>query len=83
MHVSARRERVEARVRIKVKSYLRENWGAPFIIAFVILLTACAGLLATGNEGLANELAVYAYYLLVAGVLLQLACYLKYGRKNE
>ncbi|MCS7367328.1 MAG: hypothetical protein NDF52_05565 [archaeon YNP-WB-062] len=36
-------------------SYLGENWGAPFIITFMIILMMCAYLLACGNE-----FAVYA-----------------------
>jgi hypothetical protein len=31
-------------------SYLRENWGAPFIITFMIILMMCTYLLACGNE---------------------------------
>jgi uncharacterized integral membrane protein len=31
-------------------SYLGGNWGAPFIIAFMIILMMCAYLLAYGNE---------------------------------
>jgi hypothetical protein len=60
-------------------SYLGENWGAPFIVAFMAMLTICACLLARGDEPAANALAVYAYYLLVVGVVLQLMCYIKYG----
>ena len=30
-------------------SYLGENWGAPFIITFMIILMMCAYLLACGN----------------------------------
>jgi len=71
------------KVSIKIKNYLKENWGVPFIIAFMILLIACAGLLTIGNEELANELAVYAYYFLVTGVILQLACYLKYEKRSN
>jgi len=63
-------------------SYLGENWGAPFIITFMIILMICAYLLACGNEFAANMLAVYAYYFLVVGVVLQLICYIKYGGKD-
>jgi len=63
-------------------SYLKGNWGAPFIIAFMVMLITCAYLLAYGNEAVANGLAVYAYYFLVIGVVLQLICYLKYGEKD-
>lgn len=60
--------------------YVRDNWGAPFIAVFMIMLIACAGFLASGLSSLANDVAVYAYYFLVAGVVLQLASYLKYER---
>ena len=30
-------------------SYLGENWGAPFIITFMIILMMCTYLLACGN----------------------------------
>ena len=76
------------KIRIREKTlhvnlgYFRENWGAPFIIGFQVLLLACAGLLVQGSSGLANDVAVYAYYLLVIGVILQLVSFLK-NRKSE
>ena len=63
----------------RLKPYLRGNWGAPFILAFMIMLLAAAGYLCYGLESTANEVAVYAYYSLVIGVVLQFICYLKYG----
>ena len=61
-------------------SYLKENWGAPFIIAFMVMLITCAYLLAYGNEAAANGLAVYAYYSLVIGVVLQLTVFIREKR---
>ncbi|MEM2195390.1 MAG: hypothetical protein QW803_13140 [Candidatus Methanomethylicia archaeon] len=61
------------------KNYFKANWGAPFIIAFMILLLVAAGYLAYGLERVANDLAIYAYYALVLGVVLQFICYIKYG----
>jgi len=61
----------------RLKDYLKENWGAPFIVGFQALLLACAGLSVQGNSGLASELAAYAYYLLVIGVILQLTSFMK------
>jgi len=58
------------------------DWGDPFIIAFIILLIVCAGILAFGNEALANEVAVYAYYSLVVGVVLQLAAFIRDERRK-
>jgi hypothetical protein len=65
------------RIIFKAKQYLKENWGAPFIIAFMIMLMICACLLASGNDTLANEIAVYAYYSLVIGVVLQLVTFIR------
>ena len=66
----------------KMKGYFVENWGAPFVIGFMVLLIVAAGSLAIGLGSLANEVAIYAYYALVAGVVLQLVCFLKYGEKG-
>jgi hypothetical protein len=60
---------------------LRENWGAPFIITFVIMLMVAVGYLCYGLESIANDIAVYAYYSLIIGVVLQFVCYLKHGGK--
>jgi hypothetical protein len=43
----------------------------------MLMLTICACLLASGNEALANEVAVYAYYSLVIGVVLQLVTFIR------
>jgi hypothetical protein len=73
-------------IRIKIRrrwiNYLTENWGAPFIIAFMILLTVSAGMLTSGNEAVANEVAIYAYYSLVVGVVLQLAAFIRDERRK-
>jgi len=61
----------------KVKRYFRENLGAPFVIGFQVLLVVAAGLLAVGNSAWASEVAVYAYYLLVVGVVLQLFSFVR------
>lgn len=67
----------------KIKGYVRENWGAPFILGFMLLLMVAAVSLAGGLDFLANEVAVYAYYLLVAGVVLQFVSFVRYGRESE
>jgi len=82
---SERRGKI-ARIRIlmkRLRSYFRENWGAPAIICFMALLLAAALFLAGGMEELANAIAVYAYYFLVAGVVLQIICYIKFGSRKE
>ena len=78
---------MEFRIRLTIKrkhiEYFKTNWGAPFIIAFQALLISAAGYLAIGAEAIANELAVYAYYSLVAGVILQLVSYFKYEKRES
>jgi hypothetical protein len=37
------------RIREQTKSYLRENWGIPFIVAFIFLLLVAAIFLVTSN----------------------------------
>jgi len=77
-------DRIEIKVNsLKIKRYLRENLGTPFIIGFQVLLLVCAFLLVQGNSIMADEVVVYAYYLLVAGVLLQLICFYMDGEKEE
>ena len=66
----------------RVKGYVKENWGAPFIVGFMALLMVAAVSLLMGLGVLADEVAVYAYYALVVGVVLQLVCFLKYGKRN-
>jgi heme/copper-type cytochrome/quinol oxidase subunit 4 len=68
---------------IKVKGYVRENWGSPFIVGFMLLLGVAAVSLSAGLSYLADTVAVYAFYVLVAGVFLQLACFLKYRGKSD
>jgi hypothetical protein len=48
----------------------------------MLLLLAAAVSLSLGLPYLADAIAVYAYYALVAGVVLQLACFLKYRKKR-
>jgi heme/copper-type cytochrome/quinol oxidase subunit 4 len=66
----------------KVKAYTRENWGAPFIVGFMLLLLVAAVSLSIGFAALADGVAIAAYYALVVGVVLQLVCFLKYNKKN-
>jgi hypothetical protein len=67
---------------LRVKGYVRQNWGAPLILGFTVFLVVAAVSLATGLNALANQVAVYAYYALVAGVVLQLVCFLKFREKG-
>jgi hypothetical protein len=58
-------------------AYFRENWGAPFILGFIALIIVCAVLQLDGLPDSANSVAVYAYYLLVIGVILQIVSYIR------
>lgn len=66
----------------RVKDYVRENCGAPFILGFMLLLVVATVSLVMDLCVLANEVAVYAYYSLIIGVVLQLVCFLKYNKRN-
>jgi hypothetical protein len=71
-------------IKIKVKAYLKKNWGSPFIVGFMLLLTCTTIFLSADLSFWADTFSVYAFYALVVGVLLQLVCSLKYSRKpNE
>ena len=63
----------------RIMTYFRQNMGAPFVIVFQVLLLSCAALLVGGYSNLANEVAIYAYYSLVVGVVLQLVSFLRHG----
>jgi hypothetical protein len=63
--------------------YFRKNWGAPFIIAFILVLLVVAVEISIGSTGPADNYSTYAFYSLVIGIALQIASYLKYGDKKE
>ena len=71
------------KIMIKVKGYVRENWGAPFIVGFMLFLVVAAVSLSAGLSSVADTAAVYAFYVLVVGVFLQLASFLKYRGKSD
>jgi hypothetical protein len=73
------------RIREQTRRYVRENWGFPFIIAFIPLLLTAATLLVTSNlysnlytsmakslESMAEIIATCAYFALAIGVVLEL-----------
>jgi len=74
---------INLRIKARWLRYFRENAGVPFVVGFIGLLLTCAGLLVQGNSNLANEVATYAYYSLVIGVVLQLVCFIKYKKNLE
>ena len=61
----------------RVKEYVRENWGSPFIVGFLLLLIVAAVSLSMEWVVLADGVAVVAYCALIVGVVLQLVCFLK------
>ncbi len=67
----------------RVKCYVSENWGSPFITLFMLLLISVVALIALGLPYAADSVATYAFYALATGVTLQLACLLKYRKKSE
>lgn len=66
-----------------IKGYVRRNWGSPFIFAFMVLLLSCAIILSAGLNNAAIEIAVFAFYALVAGFLLQLVSCFKYAQVSR
>jgi len=71
------------KITLKVEGYVKENWGSPFIVGFMLLLIATAVSLSAGLSSLADNVAIYAYFALVAGAFLQLASFLKYRGKSK
>ncbi len=67
----------------KARRFLRENPGSIPIFGFQMLLVVCAVLLACGLGVYAEGVAVGAYFLLVAGVVIQLAIFVKRGSGGE
>lgn len=55
----------------RARAYVRENPGSPFVAAFIALLISAAVSFSAGRGDLANELSIYAYFSLLAGVVLQ------------
>jgi hypothetical protein len=67
----------------KVKTYIKQNWGAPFVIVFMFLLIIAALFLAMWYTLTAEVIGALAYFSLVVGVILQFARFLKYDRGQE
>ena len=73
---------VAEKVSAKAKEYVRENWGAPFILGFILLMLVAAVSLVLDFVALADSVAVVAYCALVVGIGLQLVCFLKCNWKS-
>jgi hypothetical protein len=63
----------------RFRLYLKSNYGAPFVIAFIVLLVAAAVFESMGTGGIANTLSEYAYFSILIGVVLQVIA----SRKND
>ena len=71
------------KILLKIKGYIKHNWGSLFVAGFLLLLIVAAVSLDIGFSPLASNVADYAYYVLVVGVSLQFACFLKYRGKSD
>lgn len=68
--------------RERIRTYIVENPGAPFILSFQLLLIVYLILLIKGAEAMVNNLVVYAYYVLTIGILLQIFSYIRGKRRR-
>jgi hypothetical protein len=61
------------KIRIKIsRQRLRSDWGAYFIIGFIVILLIAVSFYIIGSVQLAESIANYAYYALVIGVVLKI-----------
>ncbi len=67
----------------RLKNYFRANPGTLFILAFQVLLLSAAVLQAVGNSSTANEVAIYGFYALVAGVAIQIGVSVREEKKRD
>jgi amino acid transporter len=65
------------------KRFAKMNWGTPFIGLFIIFLMGAAICFSIGILWLADSIAVYAYYVLMVGLVLQLICFVKYRKSRD
>lgn len=69
--------RISVKIDARVKIYIKNNLGAPFIIGFMIMLIISAINLTINNVNIAEKTAEYAYYSLVIGAVLQIISIIK------
>ena len=62
--------------------FLRESWGALFIVGFMLLLVVSAASLSMGLFDLANGAAIAGYWAFVVVVILQVVCFMEYEKRN-
>ncbi len=74
-----------------LRALWRKKRGRTFAVPYdrlpigiaLVLLAVAAGILASGNEDMANDFAIMAYYLLVVGVALQMVSYIRSQRASK
>jgi heme/copper-type cytochrome/quinol oxidase subunit 4 len=67
----------------RAKNRVNENWGLLLITVFILILTIVAALLSLRVQFLADNMVVYAFNVLVLGVVLQFVCFLNCRKKSE
>ena len=65
---------------LRVKLYFTANWGASFIMGFILFLIIEAIFQSIGSTTFADSVAAFACYSLIIGIVLQLVCFLKDSR---
>ncbi|MEM3734920.1 MAG: hypothetical protein QW158_08260 [Nitrososphaerales archaeon] len=64
--------------------YVLRRYDSRLLVGmFMLLLVVCASLLALGYSSYANDVAVWAYYFLVIGVLGLLVEYVREGKRQR
>jgi len=72
-----------AELRGRILKYFKSNPGSIFILGFISALLVSMSMLIVGNPGVANEAAIYGFYLLIIGVTLQLYVTIRESRIKE
>ena len=67
----------------KVSAYVRVNWGSPFIVLSIGLLSSSAFFLFVDLVSLAESISEFTFYSLLIGVVLQLLSFWKHHKDNE
>lgn len=68
---------------VRTRIYFERNWGAPFILGFMGLLIVAIALLILGFSLSAEIVGDFAYFSLLAGVVLQLVCFWRHRSGGE
>jgi hypothetical protein len=72
------------KIRIKLsRQRLRSDWGAYFIIGFIVILLIAIFYYMLGSVRLAESMADYAYYALVIGVVLEILGFARHRQKER